>query len=70
MRLLIVSGFLLVASFVCQALLPAYVVTDFHFRENRWVPHVHLNRAVFCILLAAAVLLFLFSRFEVVFRPR
>jgi hypothetical protein len=70
MRLLAVSGVLLAASFVSLALLPAYVVRNFHFLEKLWVFHVHLNRFMFCVLLAAAVLLFLFSRFEVVSRIR
>jgi hypothetical protein len=70
MRLLIVSGLSLAASLLSLALLPAHFVTDFYFRERLWVFHIHLKYVVFCVLLVAAILLFLFSRFEVTFRVR
>jgi hypothetical protein len=68
MRLLIVSAVLFAASLLSLAFLPAYLVTDLHLGEHLWVVHFHLNRTVFIILFVAAIIAFLFARFELTFR--
>ncbi len=70
MRLLIVSVVLFAASLFSLAFLPAYVVRDVNLRGHLWVVHLHLNRTVFIVLLAAAIVAFLFARFELTLRVR
>ena len=70
MKLLIVSVLLVGASLFSLAFLPAYVVRDIYLRGHLWIIHLHLNRTVFIVLLAAAVIAFLFARFELTFRIR
>jgi hypothetical protein len=66
--LLIVSVALFAASLFSLAFLPAYMVKDVYLRGHLWVVHFHLNRTVFIILFVAAIVAFLFARFELTFR--
>lgn len=70
MKLLIVCVVLFGASLISLVFLPAYVVRDVYLRGNLWVLHLHLNRTVFIVLLAAAIVSFLLARFDFTFRVR
>ena len=65
-----VSVVLFVTSLLSLAFLPARVVRDVYLRGNLWVIHLHLNRTAFIVLLAAAIVAFLFARFAFTFRIR
>ena len=70
MKLLITSIALLAASVLSLVFLPTSVTRDVYLHDHYWVLHLHLNCAVFVVLLLAAIVAFLFARFDLVRRFR
>jgi hypothetical protein len=70
MRLWLIVVLLLAGAFAAQALLPSTVLDSFRIRDRSWVVHVDLNNVTLMLLLAAAVLILLFSCVKVGFHAR
>jgi len=70
MKMLIASIALFSVSLVSLAFLPNYAVRNISLRGNLWVLHFHPNRVAFIFLLLAAIVAFLFARFDFVVRVR
>jgi len=70
MRLGLIAVLLLTGAFAAQVFLPPTVLDSVRIRDGFWVVHVDLNNVISMLLLAAAVLILLFSRLTVGFHVR
>jgi hypothetical protein len=70
MRLWLIVVLLLAGEFATQVLLPSTVLDSFRIRDRSWVVNVDLNYVISMLLLAAAILILLLSRFKVGFHAK